>query len=120
MKHKSNPTIKINLSNKVQNKSSNNADSSFHETSNNISSNLTYDKHMKETGGFLNPESNLIQDEFAYSKIKLSNNTQNKIEVDTLEDLHFFYVNVLKQNKSLAFKFEGIYDDCEFKENYEF
>jgi hypothetical protein len=39
---------------------------------------------------------------------KSTNNLQTNIQVESLEELHFFYVNLLKQNKSLAFKFEGM------------
>ena len=121
LRQKTNPIIKINLSSKVANKSSNNAENSFHVTSNQLkSSDVSYDKSLKYTGAFAKPERKVKDETTSSKRSKSSNNMQKKIEVDSLEDLHYFYVNVFKQNKTLAFKFEGIFDDCEFKENYEF
>ena len=89
-------------SNKTANKSSNNVESSFGGGVK--SSNVSY-----EMSKALNPK----------EQSKSSNNLQKNIQVESLEEMHFFYVGLLKQNRSLAYKFEGLNSE-EIIDNYEF
>lgn len=106
---------------KITNKTSNN-ESSYNAMSYNMvkSSNISFDKNVKEEELNIKNAKNIKEDSTVCTQSKSTNNLQKNIEVDSLEELHFFYVNLLKQNKGLAFKFEGLHDDGEFKENYEF
>jgi hypothetical protein len=81
----------VNPSHKGNNKSSNNIEPS--STNMVKSSNVSYEVNNHKVGK---------------EQSKSSNNLLTNIQVESLEELHFFYVNLLKQNKSLAFKFEGM------------
>ena len=129
MKQKSNPMNAssniIMQNNKIKNKS--HAENSFNATSVNIikSSNVSFDKHSKEDKD-KNLVNNLIKEDNSLSNSSQTKSMNNlfktNIEVDSPEELHYFYVSILRQNKNLAYKFEGenLPDNNEIKDNYDF
>ena len=76
----------------------------------NKSLNPSYNKNLKNEmeknpGSNLNTEFNpLVDKNFPKSK----SNFKLMKEINSPEDLHYFYLNILRQNKKLAFKFERL------------
>ena len=104
----------------------NSVNKSHGETSFNVSqvnfiksSNVSFDRNNEKSNN--NPNGNSENTSLGYSNSRSTNNLlKANIEVNSPEELHFFYVNIMNQNKGLAYKFEGEnyqpenFEECDF------
>ena len=87
-----------------QNKSKNFNDSSYNNSSSNINYNGVRQLSTKDNSITLNK----VKSQTVMNSLT-SNDTNNKRDIndiDTPEELHFFYVNILQSGKAIATKFE--------------
>ena len=108
----------------------NNGNITDHQTRGHVrnnSSNINFNNNLNHSFNNMNnvtnsnvKSTNKISTASSITKIVPNNQTVKLNEIDSPEELQYFYVNLFKQNKNLAYRFENLnFSDEEFHENCE-